>query len=180
MCFWREAWCRSHIQVSVAEFQKALHTFLLFAHFCRFETFLAARSETRNKLICTRFRRKKQQLFPAKRDFQRTLVSWTWTAVQNAVLIRWISLRKYSAWASNWKTNYLNKKAPRVTWDISDMWRWWFFRVAGAAILGWLFQNEAHHPHRVSEQVLRPGHRGGDRPQRHHHGHGVLHDARGK
>ena len=46
-------------------------------------------------------------------------------------------------------------------------------------VLGQVRQTATHHLHGHQQQVLRPGHRRGHRPQRDHHGNGVLHDAAG-
>ena len=58
--------------------------------------------------------------------------------------------------------------------------RKYFSRNAGAAVLHRLLGTPADDPQHGDLQVLRPRHLGRHRPQRHHHGHGVLHDAQSK
>ena len=55
-----------------------------------------------------------------------------------------------------------------------------YSRDDGAPLLHGLLNHPPHHPQGGHLQVLRPRHLRSHRPQRHHHGRGVLHDAFGK
>ena len=53
------------------------------------------------------------------------------------------------------------------------------YRDDGETVLHGLQSGQTHHPQDGHLQVFRPRHIRCHRSQRHHHGHGVLHDASG-